>query len=182
MRGNFPTNVSDFTKEQCEEYLEFYPNGLKAEGVRERLNLISPKNKTSTLNGDDEYWAHHHSSVEELRSYQFKYPDGKHIEECRNLLKQLTIRSKEHLRQSESKGNSGVNFSNSKNNAVGNKPAGNAKAEEGTKIWEIIVVIIGIIAVFILSILMWDWIKEKFPFLAGIMVIVFVIKSIFFKK
>ena len=181
MRGYFPTNVSDFTKEQCEEYLASYPNSLKAEIVRERLNLLSPKQKTNTLYGDDEYWDHHHSSVGELKSYQLKYPNGKHIGECRNLLEQLTIRSKEHSQQSESISDSDANSSNKKTHAVRNTPNGDTKAAEGTKIWEVIVAIIVVIVVFILSMLMWDWIKETFPVLAGIMCIVFVIKNIFFK-
>ena len=47
MRGYFPESVSDFTKEQCEEYLSAHPNGLRADSVRARLRVIAPENKPS---------------------------------------------------------------------------------------------------------------------------------------
>lgn len=42
MRGYFPESVSDYTREQCEEYLAAHPNGLRADSVRERLKVLSP--------------------------------------------------------------------------------------------------------------------------------------------
>ena len=46
MRGYFPESVSDYTKEQCEEYLSAHPNGLRADSVRARLHVLSPENKS----------------------------------------------------------------------------------------------------------------------------------------
>lgn len=46
MRGYFPESVSDYTKEQCEEYLSAHPNGLRADSVRARLRVLSPENKS----------------------------------------------------------------------------------------------------------------------------------------
>lgn len=45
MRGYFPQSVSDYTKEQCQEYLENFPNGLNAESVKNRLELITNQSK-----------------------------------------------------------------------------------------------------------------------------------------
>lgn len=41
MRGYFPESVSDYTKEQCEEYLSAHPNGLRSDSVRDRLKKLS---------------------------------------------------------------------------------------------------------------------------------------------
>lgn len=90
MRGYFPTDVSNFTKEQCEEYLAAYPNSLKAESVRARLMTLSQSQQhNKEKESDDDYWNMHHNTVQELESYQNKYPQGKHIEECRSLLATL---------------------------------------------------------------------------------------------
>lgn len=47
MRVYFPESVSDYTKEQCEEYLSAHPNGLRADSVRARLRTLTPENKPS---------------------------------------------------------------------------------------------------------------------------------------
>lgn len=48
MRGYFPTNVSDYTIDQCKEYLSNYPNGLNAEAVKGRLSLLLSNSRVST--------------------------------------------------------------------------------------------------------------------------------------
>ena len=45
MRGYFPKSVSDYTKEQCQEYLENFPSGLNAESVKNRLELLTNQSK-----------------------------------------------------------------------------------------------------------------------------------------
>lgn len=45
MRGYFPQSVSDYTKEQCQEYLENFPDGLNAESVKNRLELLTNQSK-----------------------------------------------------------------------------------------------------------------------------------------
>lgn len=89
MRGYFPDNVSDYTKEQCEEYLRDHPNGLRADYVRERLKLLTPLKPDDTDADEEEYWKHNHTTLAELRSYKNKYPRGKHLAECNALLKSL---------------------------------------------------------------------------------------------
>lgn len=87
MRGYFPDNVSEYTKEQCEEYLMDHPNGLRADFVRERLKILTPPTPTETVDDEEKYWEHSHNTIAGLESYKHKYPQGKHIEECIALLK-----------------------------------------------------------------------------------------------
>ena len=88
MRGYFQDDVSDYTKEQCEEYLREHPNGLHAEYVRERLKIISPRKTTaSVVNEEEEYWKSARNTIAGLKSYKSMYPQGKHLAECNALLK-----------------------------------------------------------------------------------------------
>lgn len=41
MKGFFPENVSEYTKEQCNQYLAQYPESLQADAVRERLKVLT---------------------------------------------------------------------------------------------------------------------------------------------
>ena len=41
MKGYFPENVSEYTKEQCDQYLARYPDSLQADAVRERLKVLT---------------------------------------------------------------------------------------------------------------------------------------------
>ena len=41
MKGFFPENVSEYTKEQCNQYLAQYPDSLQADAVRERLKVLT---------------------------------------------------------------------------------------------------------------------------------------------
>lgn len=56
MRGYFPDSVSDYTKEQCEEYLSAHPNGLRADSIRERLKTFTShaSSEKSTIQTDTE--------------------------------------------------------------------------------------------------------------------------------
>lgn len=90
MRGFLTDNVSDYSKEQCEQYLKDHPNGLSADYVRERLKVLaSSKPKDGVVDDEEEYWKHNQHTIAELRSYKDKYPQGKHIVECNDLLRDM---------------------------------------------------------------------------------------------
>lgn len=83
MRGFFPENVSNYTREQCEEYLAAHPNGLRSDSVRERLRVLSQEKVTTPQDyEDDVFWHSHNSTIPKLRDYQTHYPKGRHIDEC----------------------------------------------------------------------------------------------------
>ena len=64
MRGYFPESVSDYTKEQCEEYLATHPNGLRSDSVRDRLKKLSnQKAENHKCNPTENSDANRHQSV-----------------------------------------------------------------------------------------------------------------------
>lgn len=138
MRGYFPKNVSDFTKEQCEEYLASFPNSLKSEVVRERLKNITDE--------DDLYWEKHHRSTVELNSYQIKFPNGKHIEECRGLLSKIE------------------KVSSTRTN-TGSVKTHQSQIPDGPDGWEVffkLILCAGAIALVFLAAFKWEWIRVYF--------------------
>lgn len=147
MRGYFPTNVSDFTKEQCEEYLASFPNSLKSEVVRERLKILCPKEDNYNITDEDDlYWEKHHQSAVELNSYRIKFPNGKHIEECRDLLSKM-----------EKASPVGTN--------TGSVKAGSSQSSDGPDGWEVFIKLIlcaVAIALVFLAAYKWEWIGVSF--------------------
>ena len=47
-KNNATSDVDSWTLQQCEQYLSNYPNGLKADKVRARKQVLSPKGKIVT--------------------------------------------------------------------------------------------------------------------------------------
>lgn len=47
-KNNATFDVDSWTLQQCEQYLSNYPNGLKADKVRARKQVLSPKEKIVT--------------------------------------------------------------------------------------------------------------------------------------
>lgn len=148
MRVYFPTNVSDFTKEQCEKYLASYPNSLKSEIVRDRLKILCSQqdNSPNISVEDDLYWEKHHSSKAELKSYQNKFPNGKHIEECCALISKMENPS------ATEKDTGSVNTSKT-------HPS---DKQDGWEVFFKLILCAGAIALVFLAAYKWNWIGVSF--------------------
>lgn len=154
MRGYFPENVSDYTKEQCEEYLAAHPNGLKADYVRERLKVLAPaRPQKIEINEEEEYWKKNHNTIDELRSYQNRFPKGKHIEECKALLK-----SKEGASMPTSSTTTTSSTSSSSTSSSTNTPHPNSSGPDGWEVFGKILLSIGAVALVFFAAYKWHWI------------------------
>ena len=99
MRGYFPESVSDYTKEQCEEYLSAYPNGLRADSVRARLRVLAPESKPSE------------------KKIKEKAPKEIKIEQARSESKNSQVKKDKPLKQTEPKPSKEIKSVSTKNDA-----------------------------------------------------------------
>lgn len=150
MRGYFPDNVSDYTKEQCEEYLKDHPNGLRADYVRERLKLLAPSQpKATVVDEEEEYWKHNHNTIAELRSYKNKYPQGKHLAECNALLKS---------KEGGTSPNATSTTSSTTTNTTTNTHHTYSSGTDGWEVFGKILLSIGAVVLVIFAAYKWHWI------------------------
>lgn len=84
MRGYFTNNVKEYSKKQCEEYLEKYPNGDFAEEVKLRLASINEK-----LKKDNDFWNSNRNSIEGINRYKALFPNGIHIKDIESQTKEI---------------------------------------------------------------------------------------------
>ena len=148
MRGYFPDNVSEYTKEQCEEYLMDHPNGLRADLVRERLKILTSPTPTDTVYDEEMYWEHSHNTIAGLESYKHKYPQGKHIEECISLLK-----------NKEDGTNTGSTSSNSElSGSMSNTTNTDSSGTDGGEKIVKVLLCIGVIVLVLFATFKWHWI------------------------
>lgn len=148
MRGYFTDNVSDYTKEQCEEYLKNHPNGLRADYVRERLQHLTQSKSNDTVVDEEEYWKHNHTTIAELRSYKNKFPHGKHLEECNALLKSKEIEPN----------TSTSSTSSSSSGSTTNTTQSYSSGTDGWTVFGKILLSIGAVVLVIFAAYKWHWI------------------------
>ena len=94
-------SVEKWTRQECEDYLENYPDSFRAEAVRKRYEVFKPEIEAEKQDeiaqqkkDDDAFWAANNSSLKELERYIKKYPKGLHLKEYENKKKEL-IKAKE---------------------------------------------------------------------------------------
>lgn len=76
MSIQFPKNVSEYTREQCEEYLKAYPKGLNADNVRERLKTLTSVENRKGRNGAAERGPKHNGVNGAQNSSGKKQPES----------------------------------------------------------------------------------------------------------
>lgn len=170
MRGYSSGKISDYTKEQCEEYLAKYPNGLNADYIRERLSILNHEFRQK-ISKDDECWNTNHNSLKQLQKYERLYPKGKHIDECKIRQKELSekialicyslqYRKKKKRRQSQSKPNrqKQTKTVNTKHNIETTRTSYSHKIDSDEIIKKIL------LTASVIGLLAWGWLKMGLAF------------------
>lgn len=78
--------IEQWTRQECEEYLNKWPQSLYAETVRKRYaafkqEIEADKKKMDDAE-DDAYWIEHQRSKDDILKYMQKFKNGRHIHEC----------------------------------------------------------------------------------------------------
>lgn len=148
MRGFLTDNVSDYSKEQCEQYLKDHPNGLSADYVRERLKVLaSSKPKDGVVDDEEEYWKHNQHTIAGLKRYKTLYPQGKHLAQCNALLKSM-----DKSASSPSKTHPSITKVDSVSDSSGTKPSdSNAYALVGKVVLTVLILGIFFIVVILIK-------------------------------
>lgn len=73
--------IEQWTRKECEEYLEKYPKSLESDNVRKRYAFFKDELKKEA-EADNCYWEKNKNTTLGISEYMLKYKKGLHINEC----------------------------------------------------------------------------------------------------
>ena len=90
---SFKAQIDKFTIEDCRLYLSQWPKGMMSDYVRTRLATLEAEAgyQEQAEKDEDDIWDHSKHTIDGIKEYMSLFPQGKHIKECKDLVRKLRI-------------------------------------------------------------------------------------------